>query len=609
MATTTGAPAPSTAAVDPTQRRFRGCAKLEEYEVTDKLGEGTFGVVSKGRSRRTGAIVALKKIIIHNEKDGFPITALREIKLLKMLSHVNILKLDEMAVERHKGDGKKRATLYMVTPYMDHDLSGMTTNPDIRFHESMIKCYMLQLLEGLRYLHDSHILHRDMKAANILINNRGILQIADFGLARHYEGMTPQPGRGNGDAVRDYTALVVTRWYRPPELLLSLRRYTPAIDMWGAGCVFAEMYERRPILEGKSDLSQAQIIFELVGSPNDQSMPGWQELPGCEGVNTWENQRGNISKRFAKMPPEGLSLLKELLRLDWRRRINAIDALQHPYFDTNPLPAQPENLPRFEPSHELDRRKHHEKRTAPPAAPAGGDIGMGPEESWNNGNYVNGYDSRGRPAGGGRDRGPPGGNRGETTTTSAVRRPRSGLPPPPASGLPPRPRSPNGLPRVLHRLMGAGLTLGMVEVHLGEAEEGMWTRIFRPTVMIEPVLTMAVDGEAETCRLLIDIVIGTLLVVAGMEGTGTGGPEAEVPIAIGGIRIEIGESVLRGYRIANATFIGVVNPDGPERRDSVMGEEKFEEGEELQGNDPSGPYHGGYGPDANPDSRNADEEA
>lgn len=174
---------------------------------------------------------------------------------------------------------------------------------------------------------------------------------------------------------------------------------------------------------------------------------------------------------------------------------------------------------------------------------------------------------------------------GETTTTSAVRRPRTIITVPVESNVVqlgqqgqilmevrvsrPRPRvvsllDPGVLmdcPRVLHRLMGAGLTLGMVEVHLGEAEEGMWTRIFRPTVMIEPVLTMAVDGEAETCRLLIDIVIGTLLVVAGMEGTGTGGPEAEVPIAIGGIRIEIGESVLRGYRIANATFIGVVNPD------------------------------------------------
>lgn len=87
---------------DPTQRRFRGCAKLEEYEITQKLGEGTFGVVSKGRSLRTGHVVALKKILIHNEKDGFPITALREIKLLKMLSHINILHLAEMAVERNK---------------------------------------------------------------------------------------------------------------------------------------------------------------------------------------------------------------------------------------------------------------------------------------------------------------------------------------------------------------------------------------------------------------------------------------------------------------------------------------------------------------------------
>lgn len=81
----------------------------------------------------------------------------------------------------------------------------------------------------------SHILHRDMKAANILISNFGILQIADFGLARHYEGLTPQPGKGNGEAVRDYTSLVVTRWYRPPELLLTLKKYTPAIDMWGVG--------------------------------------------------------------------------------------------------------------------------------------------------------------------------------------------------------------------------------------------------------------------------------------------------------------------------------------------------------------------------------------
>lgn len=152
--------APPPDLTDPTLRRFRGSAKISEYEVVgEKLGEGTFGVVSKARSRRSGAMVALKKILMHNEKEGFPITALREVKLLKMLSHPNILRLEEMAVERRQVDdkgksGKKRATLYMVTPYMDHDLSGMLTNPNIKFTVGQIKCYMQQLLEGLRYLHD-----------------------------------------------------------------------------------------------------------------------------------------------------------------------------------------------------------------------------------------------------------------------------------------------------------------------------------------------------------------------------------------------------------------------------------------------------------------------
>lgn len=170
---------------------------------------------------------------MHNEKDGFPITALREVKLLKLLSHPNVLKLEEMAVEHLSG--KKRAVVYMVTAYAHHDLSGLLENPSITLTEPQIKCYMLQLLEGLRYLHDNHILHRDMKAANLLISNKGILQIADFGLARHYDEPVPVAGRGGGEALRDYTSLVVTRWYRPPELLLHLRKYTTAIDMWGVG--------------------------------------------------------------------------------------------------------------------------------------------------------------------------------------------------------------------------------------------------------------------------------------------------------------------------------------------------------------------------------------
>ncbi|RMZ73154.1 serine threonine- kinase bur1 [Pyrenophora seminiperda CCB06] len=107
------------------QHHFKGCSKIGSYEMMQKLGEGTFGEVHKARQLSSGHVFALKKILMHNEKDGFPITALREIKLLKMLSHENVLKLEEMAVERPKAEGRKRAILYMVTPYMDHDLSGL----------------------------------------------------------------------------------------------------------------------------------------------------------------------------------------------------------------------------------------------------------------------------------------------------------------------------------------------------------------------------------------------------------------------------------------------------------------------------------------------------
>jgi serine/threonine-protein kinase BUR1 len=149
--------------VSPMRHTFYGTSYIKEYEILRKLGEGTFGEVYQANRKITGEIVALKKILMHNEKEGFPITALREIKLLKTLDHSNIIRLEEMSIERSKIDAKKKATLYMVTPYMEHDLSGMLDNPDIIITEPMRKCYMLQLFHGLKYLHNSLILHRDMK--------------------------------------------------------------------------------------------------------------------------------------------------------------------------------------------------------------------------------------------------------------------------------------------------------------------------------------------------------------------------------------------------------------------------------------------------------------
>ena len=436
-------------------KRFKGCSTIRNYTLMSKLGEGTFGEVYKAESRETGEIVAMKKILMHQEKDGFPVTALREIKLLKMLSHPNVLKLEEMVMERTKADGRKKATVYMVTPYMDHDLSGLLENPAVHFTEAHLKCYMMQLLEGVAYLHKSRILHRDMKAANLLINNEGILQIADFGLARPYDDEPPQPGKGNGKATRSYTTVVVTRWYRPPELLLQLRHYTPAIDMWGVGCVLGEMFEKRPILAGKSDLEQLHMIFELVGSPTEENMPGWSSLPGCEGVRTFKSHPSTLSTKFGKQGSLLVSLLSELMRLDWNKRINAVDALEHPYFKTEPLPAKPGDIPQFQESHELDRRKFREQKEKPPAAPRGGTVGMGLDGDFVNGVVPNGGQQQfhgGRGHYNGQHAHQP--RRHDYDHRSQQSSFGSRVPPPPPSGIPPPQRqpawerggAPNGLP-------------------------------------------------------------------------------------------------------------------------------------------------------------------
>ncbi|KAK8856192.1 kinase-like protein [Apiospora arundinis] len=424
---------------------YVGCSRITDYELLGKLGEGTFGEVHKARSKKSGSLVALKKIIMHNEKDGFPITALREIKLLKLLSHRNVLSLEDMAVEHHTKatDKRKRPIMYMVTPYMDHDLSGLLDNPSVTFTVPQIKCYLKQLLQGLQYLHESHILHRDMKAANLLINNKGVLQIADFGLARHYDGNTPQPGGGGGESKREYTALVVTRWYRPPELLMHLRKYTTAIDLWGVGCVFGEMLYGKPILAGESDTHQLVIIFDLVGSPTEQTMPGWKQLPGGQNLQPPPTP-GNLSQRFRQHGPLAISLLKELLKLDWRARTNAVDALKHPYFTTAPLPAEPGDIPTYEDSHELDRRKYTDRKAALPPAPKGGAVGdggfHGNPQGFSSGD---GYGPPGGRANGSRH--PPNQNGGHRNGPSESRRPawaRDRDHPPPDTRLPPRPPPP-----------------------------------------------------------------------------------------------------------------------------------------------------------------------
>ncbi|KZO89963.1 kinase-like protein [Calocera viscosa TUFC12733] len=304
--------------------------------MLNKLGEGTFGEVHKARSHVTGQLVALKRILMHEEREGIPITALREVKLLKKLKHPNVVPLVDMVVTKgaqtrmdYWSTKDSKGDIYMVFPYMDHDLAGLLENKSVRLSPGQIKLYMQQLLEGTDYLHRNNILHRDMKAANLLISNAGVLQIADFGLAR--PGHSKLAWDGIDIRKTRYTNCVVTRWYRPPELLLGETNYGFAIDMWGVGCVMGEMWLRRPMFCGSSDLNQLEKIWSLCGTPTEDNMPGWGLLPGCEGVKNWPRQERTVRQNFEL----------SMLLLDPNRRITAAQALDHEWFWNDPMPADP----------------------------------------------------------------------------------------------------------------------------------------------------------------------------------------------------------------------------------------------------------------------------
>lgn len=333
------------------------CSQVErDYDTTDRLGKGTFGEVHKAVHKSTGTVVALKMIFLHNEKEGFPVTALREIEILQCLDHPNVVPLLEMSVNRGNRALRKRFGAYMVMPYMEHDLAGLLDNPFVKLSLAQMKFYMRQILEGVNYIHQKLFLHRDIKAANLLIDNKGCVKIADFGLARRYFDAPPTVlGSGERHSSRRYTSMVVTRWYRAPELILGDSHYTTAIDMWGVGCIFGEMFRHKPILQGKSDIDQGHRIFSLIGPPNEYSMPGCTNLSGFNEKDYAGCSR-TLEKEFNDLPDEALSLLSGMLTLDPLARFSALGALDHAFFHTDPPEASPEDLPIYADSHEMDAK-------------------------------------------------------------------------------------------------------------------------------------------------------------------------------------------------------------------------------------------------------------
>ncbi|CAG2066186.1 unnamed protein product, partial [Timema podura] len=293
-----------------------------------------FATVFKARDSLNDTIVAVKKSEFSDgfktwssrllqiklgsraeAKDGINRTALREIKLLQELKHPNIINL--MDVFGHKSN------VSLVFDFMDTDLEVIIKDTSIVLTPANVKAYMLMTLQGLEYMHLNWILHRDLKPNNLLVNSSGVLKLGDFGLAKFF-----------GSPNRIYTHQVVTRWYRCPELLFGARMYGTGVDMWALGCILAELLLRVPFLSGESDLDQLTRIFQVLGTPTEESWTGVTGLP--DFIQFKQFPGTPLRHIFTAASDDLLELLGSLLAIVPLHRCSCQQALRMPYFRWGP---------------------------------------------------------------------------------------------------------------------------------------------------------------------------------------------------------------------------------------------------------------------------------
>ncbi|KAL6529614.1 hypothetical protein OROGR_015237 [Orobanche gracilis] len=309
-----------------------------------QIGQGTYSSVHKCRDLLHNKFVALKEVRFNYMDTESVKFMVREIRILRRLDHPNIIKLEGLVTSRTS------CSLYLVFEYMEHDLSRLVSIPDIKFTEPQVTCYMQQLLSGLDYCHNNGVLHRDIKGSNLLIDNHGILKIADFGLASCFDNLQKV----------QLTSRVVTLWYRAPELLLGATQYGVAVDLWSTGCLHGELYARKPIMRGKTEVEQLHKIFKLCGSPSEDY---WikSKLPHSPVSRPIQSYRRRIAETFEDFPDAAVRLMDTLLSIDPSDRGTASCVLHSEFFKAKPLACDPSSLPKYRPSKEMDAKLREEE--------------------------------------------------------------------------------------------------------------------------------------------------------------------------------------------------------------------------------------------------------
>ena len=340
------------------------CRNVNNYKIIeDHIGEGTFGMVFKAeyigdsqyaQKNRIPKKVALKKIKMEDSKEGFPITALREIMIMKKCHHEDILEILEIVTSKIYTKNNKKQEVYLVFEYMEHDLSGLSLSK-YKFNLPQIKYIMYHLLKAVQYLHKNNIVHRDIKCSNILINNNGKIKLADFGLARN---IIP-------NNTKKYTYKVVTLWFRAPELLLGETLYTTAIDVWSCGCVFGELLSGVCPFQATDEIGLFEKICEKLGTPNELIWPGVTKLPLWNRLcpkTTFPNSFREHYKQY-NFDETTMDLFVKMLQLNPKKRITIEEALCHPFFNEHlPKMCTEKDMPKFDKEfHEFEYAQYHKK--------------------------------------------------------------------------------------------------------------------------------------------------------------------------------------------------------------------------------------------------------
>ncbi|PWA95061.1 Protein kinase, ATP binding site-containing protein [Artemisia annua] len=285
---------------------------MDKYKIIKEVGNGTFGVVWQALNMHNGEVVAIKKMK-RKYYSWEECINLREVKSLRKMNHPNIVKLNEVIREND--------ILYFVFEYMDCCLYDLMKDRVKPFSEAEIRNWCFNVFQGLVYMHQHGYFHRDLKPENFLVS-KGVIKIADFGLARE---ITSQP---------PYTEYVSTRWYRAPEVLLQFPKYGPAVDLWGMGAIMAELFTLRPLFPGSSEADEIYKICSVIGSPTEFT---WRE--GLERASKIRYQFPevagvNLSALIPSASKEAVSLIGALCSWDPCKRPTAVEALQHPFFQS-----------------------------------------------------------------------------------------------------------------------------------------------------------------------------------------------------------------------------------------------------------------------------------